>query len=143
MKLSVVEPAKAIKVVPKTSEYANSQNRVNAADLFRESPPPRADGEAFKHRHRHPTASVIICCADEIARRELRMLVVSGEKALALVFFRKIYARLGSRLAIGLRKLCQKSGAAFTNRRRCWRRCRSRWIQRGRQGGRSHIGLAR
>jgi hypothetical protein len=33
MKLSVVEPEKALLVVPKISEYANSQNRVNEADL--------------------------------------------------------------------------------------------------------------
>lgn len=38
MKLSVVEPAKAIEVVPKISEYANSQNRVNAADFFANHP---------------------------------------------------------------------------------------------------------
>lgn len=38
MKLSVVEPAKAIEVVPKISEFANSQNRVNAADFFANHP---------------------------------------------------------------------------------------------------------
>jgi hypothetical protein len=38
MKLSVVEPAKAIDIVPKISEYANSQNRVNAADFFANHP---------------------------------------------------------------------------------------------------------
>ena len=38
MKLSVVEPAKAIDVVPKISEFANSQNRVNAADFFANHP---------------------------------------------------------------------------------------------------------
>jgi len=38
MKLSVVEPAQAIDIVPKISEYANSQNRVNAADFFANHP---------------------------------------------------------------------------------------------------------
>lgn len=38
MKLSVVEPAKALEVVPKISEFANSQNRVNAADFFANHP---------------------------------------------------------------------------------------------------------
>jgi hypothetical protein len=38
MKLSIVEPAKAMEIVPKISEYANSQNRVNAADFFANSP---------------------------------------------------------------------------------------------------------
>jgi len=38
MKLSVVEPEKAVDVVPKISEYANSQNRVNAADFFANTP---------------------------------------------------------------------------------------------------------
>ncbi len=38
MKLSVVEPARATEVVPKISEYANSQNRVNAADFFANHP---------------------------------------------------------------------------------------------------------
>ena len=38
MKLSVVQPAKALLVVPKISEFANSQNRVNAADFFANSP---------------------------------------------------------------------------------------------------------
>ena len=38
MKLSVVVPAKAIEVVPKISEFANSQNRVNAADFFANHP---------------------------------------------------------------------------------------------------------
>ncbi|WP_316195589.1 MULTISPECIES: AIPR family protein [unclassified Bradyrhizobium] len=38
MKLSVVESAKAIEVVPKISEFANSQNRVNAADFFANHP---------------------------------------------------------------------------------------------------------
>ena len=34
MKLSIVEPEMAQEIVPKISEYANSQNRVNAADFF-------------------------------------------------------------------------------------------------------------
>jgi len=38
MKLSIVEPEKAVDVVPKISEYANSQNRVNAADFFANHP---------------------------------------------------------------------------------------------------------
>lgn len=38
MKLSVVKPEEAIEVVPKISEYANSQNRVNAADFFANHP---------------------------------------------------------------------------------------------------------
>lgn len=38
MKLSIVEPARAMDVVPKISEYANSQNRVNAADFFANHP---------------------------------------------------------------------------------------------------------
>lgn len=38
MKLSVVEPAKSIEVVPKISEFANSQNKVNAADFFSNHP---------------------------------------------------------------------------------------------------------
>ncbi|MES0032094.1 AIPR family protein [Mesorhizobium sp. M0040] len=38
MKLSVVDPAKSIEIVPKISEYANSQNRVNAADFFANHP---------------------------------------------------------------------------------------------------------
>jgi AIPR protein/Abortive infection phage resistance protein N-terminal domain len=38
MKLSVVDPEQAEKVVPKISEYANSQNRVNAADFFANHP---------------------------------------------------------------------------------------------------------
>jgi hypothetical protein len=38
MKLSVVEPAKAIEVVPKISEFANTQNKVNAADFFANHP---------------------------------------------------------------------------------------------------------
>jgi len=38
MKLSIVDHAKAMDVVPKISEYANSQNRVNAADFFANHP---------------------------------------------------------------------------------------------------------
>ena len=38
MKLSIVEPERAQEVVPKISEYANSQNRVNAADFFSNHP---------------------------------------------------------------------------------------------------------
>ena len=38
MKLSVVDPSRSIEVVPKISEYANSQNRVNAADFFANHP---------------------------------------------------------------------------------------------------------
>ena len=38
MKLSIVEPSDALEVVPKISEYANSQNRVNAADFFANHP---------------------------------------------------------------------------------------------------------
>ncbi len=38
MKLSIVNPERAEEVVPKISEYANSQNRVNAADFFSNHP---------------------------------------------------------------------------------------------------------
>ena len=38
MKLSIVEPEQAVEVVPKISEFANSQNRVNAADFFSNHP---------------------------------------------------------------------------------------------------------
>jgi hypothetical protein len=38
MKLSVVDPQLAQVIVPKISEYANSQNRVNAADFFANHP---------------------------------------------------------------------------------------------------------
>lgn len=38
MKLSVVAPAEAMDIVPRISEYANSQNRVNAADFFANHP---------------------------------------------------------------------------------------------------------
>jgi AIPR protein len=38
MKLSIVGPDLAEKIVPKISQYANSQNRVNAADFFANHP---------------------------------------------------------------------------------------------------------
>jgi hypothetical protein len=38
MKLAVVDPAQATEIVPKISEYANSQNRINAADFFANHP---------------------------------------------------------------------------------------------------------
>jgi len=38
MKLSIVPSERAIEVVPKISEFANSQNRVNAADFFANHP---------------------------------------------------------------------------------------------------------
>lgn len=38
MKLSVVDPVKTEVIVPKISEFANSQNRVNAADFFSNHP---------------------------------------------------------------------------------------------------------
>ena len=38
MKLSVVTPEKATELVPRISEYANSQNRVSAADFFANHP---------------------------------------------------------------------------------------------------------
>ena len=38
MKLSVVDPERATLLVPKISEFANSQNRVNAADFFSNHP---------------------------------------------------------------------------------------------------------
>jgi len=38
MKLSVVDPERANKLVPKISEFANSQNRVSAADFFANHP---------------------------------------------------------------------------------------------------------
>ena len=38
MKLSIVDPESAQDVVPKISEYANSQNRVSAADFFSNHP---------------------------------------------------------------------------------------------------------
>jgi hypothetical protein len=38
MKLSVIDPQKSEEIVPKISEYANTQNRVNAADFFANAP---------------------------------------------------------------------------------------------------------
>ena len=38
MKLSIVQSSRAAEIVPKISEYANSQNRVNAADFFANHP---------------------------------------------------------------------------------------------------------
>lgn len=38
VKLSIVPPERAIDVVPKISEYANTQNKVNAADFFANHP---------------------------------------------------------------------------------------------------------
>ena len=38
MKLSVINPERANEVIPKISEFANSQNRVNAADFFANHP---------------------------------------------------------------------------------------------------------
>ena len=38
MKLSVIDPERATRLVPKISEFANSQNRVNAADFFSNHP---------------------------------------------------------------------------------------------------------
>jgi len=38
MKLSIVDPQRADEIVPRISEYANSQNRVNAADFFANHP---------------------------------------------------------------------------------------------------------
>lgn len=38
MKLSIVAPQDALDIVPRISEYANSQNRVNAADFFANHP---------------------------------------------------------------------------------------------------------
>jgi hypothetical protein len=38
MKLSIVKPDRAEQVVPKISEYANTQNKVNAADFFANHP---------------------------------------------------------------------------------------------------------
>ena len=38
MKLSMVKPDRAEEVVPRISEYANSQNKVNAADFFANHP---------------------------------------------------------------------------------------------------------
>ena len=38
MKLSIVDPDRAVEVVPRISEYANSQNRVSSADFFSNHP---------------------------------------------------------------------------------------------------------
>lgn len=38
MKLSIIEPARAVEIVPRISEYANSQNKINAADFFANHP---------------------------------------------------------------------------------------------------------
>jgi len=38
MKLSIIDPERSDEVVPRISEYANSQNRVNAADFFSNHP---------------------------------------------------------------------------------------------------------
>lgn len=38
MKLSIIEPDQAIAIVPKISQYANTQNRVTAADFFANHP---------------------------------------------------------------------------------------------------------
>jgi AIPR protein len=38
VKLSIIDPSRTLEVVPKISEYANSQNRVNAADFFANHP---------------------------------------------------------------------------------------------------------
>ena len=38
VKLSIIEPSRAMEVVPRISEYANSQNKVNAADFFANHP---------------------------------------------------------------------------------------------------------
>ena len=38
MKLSIVDPDRTLEIVPKISEYANSQNRVSAADFFSNHP---------------------------------------------------------------------------------------------------------
>jgi hypothetical protein len=38
MKLSIVQPDRAEEVIPRISEYANSQNKVNAADFFANHP---------------------------------------------------------------------------------------------------------
>lgn len=38
MKLSVIDPLDSEEIVPKISQYANTQNRVNAADFFSNSP---------------------------------------------------------------------------------------------------------
>ena len=38
VKLSIVDPGRSVEVVPKISEYANTQNKVNAADFFANHP---------------------------------------------------------------------------------------------------------
>ena len=38
VKLSVIDPARSEEIVPKISEYANTQNKVNAADFFSNAP---------------------------------------------------------------------------------------------------------
>lgn len=38
MKLSIIDPERAVEVVPRISEYANSQNKVSAADFFANHP---------------------------------------------------------------------------------------------------------
>lgn len=38
MKLSIIDPEQSMEIVPRISEYANSQNRVNAADFFANHP---------------------------------------------------------------------------------------------------------
>lgn len=56
MKLSVIPPEKTVEVVPKISEYANSQNRVNAADFFANHPY-HVRIEEFSRRLWAPSAS--------------------------------------------------------------------------------------
>ena len=55
MKLSVVDPERASKLVPKISEYANSQNRVSAADFF-SNHPFHVRIEEFSRRIHAPTS---------------------------------------------------------------------------------------
>ncbi len=55
MKLCVVTPEKTAKIVPRISEYANSQNRVNAADFFANHPF-HIRVEAFSRRIYVPSA---------------------------------------------------------------------------------------
>ena len=54
MKLSVVDPERANKLVPKISEFANSQNRVSAADFFANHPF-HVRMEAFSRRIHAPS----------------------------------------------------------------------------------------
>ncbi len=54
MKLSVVSPERATTLVPKISEYANSQNRVSAADFFANHPF-HVRMEAFSRRIHAPS----------------------------------------------------------------------------------------